>query len=114
MLEDEDFEDMESGEASVIHTGLKQILPRYVKIAPGKTAYVKKASQVPWDDMILRCANCLGTGHLRSPATKRRSVLSAKKQDTWRENARNATTANDTVTRQQSVAGRFTGDPQRK
>ena len=52
MLEDEDFGDMESGEASVIHTGLKQILPRYMKI--GKTAYVKKASHVPWDNMILQ------------------------------------------------------------
>ena len=65
MLEDEDFGDVASEDASVLHTGLKQILPRYVKIAPGRTAYVKKASQVPLDGIILRCANCLGTGHLR-------------------------------------------------
>ena len=48
-----------------MHTGLKQILPRYVQVAPGRTAFVKRASLVPWDSMILRCANCLGTGHLR-------------------------------------------------
>lgn len=79
MLEDEDFGDMESGEASVIHTGLKQILPRYVKIAPGKTAYVKRASLVPWDDMILRCANCLGTGHLRFSCNREKRCFKCQK-----------------------------------
>ena len=80
MMEDEDFGDVESGDASVIHTGLKQILPRYVKVAPGRTAFVKKASQVPWDDMILQCANCLGTGHLRFSCTLRKKCFKCQRE----------------------------------
>ena len=67
MLEDdeEDCDGMESGEVRVTHSGLKQVLPRYVKVAPGTKALVKSTSQVPWDKMFLKCSNCLGNGHLR-------------------------------------------------
>ena len=66
MLEDdeEDCDGMESGEVRVTHAGLKQVLPRYVKVAPGTKALVKSTSQVPWDKMLLKCSNCLGNGHL--------------------------------------------------
>ena len=63
MLEDdeEDCDGMESGEVRVTHSGLKQVLPRCVKVAPGTKALVKSTSQVPWDKMLLKCLG-LGTG----------------------------------------------------
>ena len=67
MLEDddEDCDGMESGEVRVTHSGLKQVLPQYVKVAQGTRAFVKSTSQIPWDKMLLKCSNCLGNGHLR-------------------------------------------------
>ena len=68
--EDDEFGYVETGNITVDHQGLRGRLPRVLDMGQGVKAQVVGSTQFPWENVQLKCNNCLEFGHTHHQCLK--------------------------------------------